>query len=236
MIQVRKGSDRGHFDFGWLDTFHTFSFGRYVDRRWMGWSAMRVLNDDLIAPGQGFGLHPHDNMEIISYIVSGQLAHRDSLGNVRTISPGEIQAMSAGSGLEHSEFNPSSTQRTRLIQTWIRPALTDTVPGYGQKQFPVHDETGKFHLLVSPDGAAGSLRIGQDARMWAGVFPLQIKVAIPAAAGRNIWLQVIGASVQLGEHLLEDGDGAAISGGELPVLTALPRGDIAAHILLFELP
>ncbi|MCX5689080.1 MAG: pirin family protein, partial [Planctomycetota bacterium] len=187
MIQVRKSSERGHFEFGWLDTFHTFSFGRYVDRRWMGFSAMRVLNDDLIAPGQGFGEHPHDNMEIISYIVSGQLAHRDSLGNVRTINPGEIQAMSAGSGVEHSEFNPSSTQRTRLIQTWIRPAATDTVPGYDQKQFPIHDEPGKFHLLVSPDGAEGSLRIGQDARMWAGIFTTQTQVAIPAAAGRNLW-------------------------------------------------
>jgi redox-sensitive bicupin YhaK (pirin superfamily) len=236
MVQVRKNGERGHFDFGWLDTFHTFSFGRYVDRRWMGFSTMRVLNDDLIAPGQGFGLHPHDNMEIISYVVSGQLAHRDSLGNVRTISPGEIQAMSAGSGLEHSEFNPSATQRTRLIQTWIRPAVTDTVPRYDQKQFPVHDEPGKLHLLASPDGEAGSLRIGQDARMWAGVFPKQVTIEVPAASGRSLWLQVVGGRVQLGEHLLEDGDGAAITGGECPVLTALPGADAAAHVLLFDLP
>lgn len=236
MIQVRKGGDRGHFDFGWLDTFHTFSFGRYIDRRWMGFSAMRVLNDDLIAPGQGFGQHPHDNMEIISYIVSGQLAHRDSLGNVRTISPGEIQAMSAGSGLEHSEFNPSSTQRTRLIQTWIRPTTHDTTPSYDQKQFPVHDQPGTLHLLASPDGEGGSLRIGQDARMWAGVFPTRATVTLPGAAARNRWLQVVGGRVQLGDQVLDDGDGAAIIGEDGLSMTALPFADAAAHVLFFDLP
>jgi len=236
MALVRKSSDRGHFDFGWLDTHHTFSFGRYVDRQWMGFSVLRVINDDLIAPGAGFGEHPHDNMEIISYIVAGKLAHRDTLGNVRTISPGEVQAMSAGTGLEHSEFNPSTTERTRLIQVWVKPARPSTAPGYDQRMFAIHSQPGRLHLLVSPDGSDQSLRIGQDACMWAGVFHTEHALDLPVAPGRRVWVQVVGGRLSLGEHVLEDGDGAALTGDERPLVKAMGTADAPCHVLIFDLP
>jgi quercetin 2,3-dioxygenase len=234
MITLRPGNERGHFDFGWLDTRHTFSFGRYVDRRWTSFSALRVINDDLIAPGMGFGLHPHDSMEIISYVVAGELAHRDTLGNTRTIGVGEVQAMSAGTGLEHSEFNPSATTRTRLVQVWIRPASFGTPPSYDQKKFMVLEQPDRVHVLVSPDGRDGSLRMLQDAVMRAALFVAPSTHSIPLAKGRSAWVQVVGGSLELDGHTLRDGDGAGIVDQERFELRA--SGSEPAHVLLFDLP
>src|SRR5437588_5913412 len=165
MIRIRKASERGHFDHGWLDTYHTFSFGDYYDPAHMGFRALRVINDDRVQPGQGFGMHGHRDMEIITYVLEGTLEHRDSLGNGEVLRPGELQHMTAGTGVRHSEFNPSETEAVHLYQIWLLPDRRSLPPGYEQTAFPAAERQGRLRVVASPDGRDGSLRIHQDATL-----------------------------------------------------------------------
>jgi redox-sensitive bicupin YhaK (pirin superfamily) len=234
MIQIRKSADRGHFDFGWLDTRHTFSFGDYFDQQHMGFRSLRVINEDAVAPGQGFGRHPHQDMEIITYVLSGALAHQDWVNgkptNAETLSPGEVQHMTAGTGVEHSEFNASKTQPVKFIQIWIRPSKRGLTPSYDQKMFPESERRGKLRLVASPDGADGSLKINQDARLYATLLEKGERVELPLAKDRHAWVQVARGSVSANGQRLEQGDGAAVSGEERVVL----EGE-GAEVLVFDL-
>ena len=195
MITIRKSQERGHFDHGWLDTYHTFSFAGYEDRRHMGFRSLRVINEDKVAPGQGFGRHPHRDMEIITYVLSGALEHRDSLGNGEVIRPGEVQYMAAGTGIEHSEFNPSPKEAVHLIQIWIRPDQRGAKPRYEQRPFPAIGRAGQFTLLASVDGRAGSIRINQDASLFAARLDASQQATHALTAGRGAWLQVLRGKV-----------------------------------------
>ena len=230
MLTVRKSADRGRFDFGWLKTAHTFSFGDYHDRAHMGFGPLRVINEDVVAPGQGFGEHPHKDMEIITYPLSGTVRHRDSLGHAEDIVPGQIQRMTAGSGIRHSEFNPSSTEPTHLLQIWIRPTQRDLTPGHETRGFPVHDEPGRLHLLASADGRDGSLAINQDARVYAGVFGAGGGTTLALGAGRGAWVQVARGSVRVNGVELGQGDGAALTGEPTLELEATDT----AEVIVFE--
>jgi redox-sensitive bicupin YhaK (pirin superfamily) len=230
MITVRKAADRGHFDFGWLDTSHTFSFGDYVDPAHMGFRSLRVINDDLIAPGQGFGTHGHRDMEILSWIAEGELQHKDSLGNGAVIRPGDLQRMSAGTGVQHSEFNPSPGERTRLLQIWILPRKNGLAPGYEQRQFPVAERTNRLQL-VAGDGRLGSVTVQQDVELWNAVLEPGCGVAHEFRPGRHGWLQVVGGELDLGGRTLARGDGVAFSDERSVEVRAMS----AAEILLFDL-
>jgi redox-sensitive bicupin YhaK (pirin superfamily) len=230
MITVRKAADRGHFDFGWLDTSHTFSFGDYVDPAHMGFRSLRVINDDLIAPGQGFGTHGHRDMEILSWIAEGELQHKDSLGNGSVIRPGDLQRMSAGTGVQHSEFNPSPGERTRLLQIWILPRKNGLAPGYEQRQFPVAERTNRLQL-VAGDGRLGSVTVQQDVELWNAVLEPGCGVAHEFRPGRHGWLQVVGGELDLGGRTLARGDGVAFSDERSVEVRAMS----AAEILLFDL-
>ena len=231
MITIRKSQERGHFDHGWLDTYHTFSFAGYEDRRHMGFRSLRVINEDKVAPGQGFGRHPHRDMEIITYVLSGALEHRDSLGNGEVIRPGEVQYMAAGTGIEHSEFNPSPKEAVHLIQIWIRPDQRGAKPRYEQRPFPAIGQSGQFTLLASVDGRAGSIRINQDASLFAARLDASQQATHALTAGRGAWLQVLRGKVELNGHALAAGDGAAVT--DEPALS-VTAGD-AAEVLLFDL-
>lgn len=211
MITIRKRTDRGHFNFGWLDTSHTFSFGHYHDPDFMGFRSLRVINEDRVAPGQGFGEHPHEDMEIISYVLDGALAHRDSLGTVKTLEPGEVQRMSAGSGIRHSEFNHSTTQPTHFLQIWLRPDRRGVKPGYDQRRFAPALRANRLCLVVSPDGADGSISIHQDAKLYTTNLDAGKSVTLALASGRHAWVQVARGEVTLNGQRLEAGDGAAVS-------------------------
>ena len=232
MIVVRKSEDRGRFDHGWLRTAHTFSFGRYIDRRFMGFRSLRVINEDHVAPGQGFDTHEHENMEIITWVVSGALKHKDSTGSEGILRPGEVQRMSAGSGIAHSEFNPSKTESVHLLQIWLLPDRAGHEPGYDQKPFPIEGRTGKLQLLVSPDGAEGSLTIHQDARLFATVLPRGRETQLSLSPGRHAWVQVIKGDLTLnGTHALAAGDGAAVSDESSLTL----RAGADAEAIVFDL-
>lgn len=231
MIAVRKSEDRGAFDFGWLDTKHTFSFGHYVDRKHMGFRTLRVINEDKVAPGQGFGRHPHADMEIISYVLQGQLAHGDSIGNARTIKPGEVQVMTAGSGVEHQEFNPSTTEQAHFLQIWLLPATRNARPSYDQKYFEPHTRADALKLIVSGDGRQGSLAINQDASLYASLLSGGKSVSHRFAPGRHGWVQVARGSVSVNGTALGPGDGAAISDETEVTLAA----STDSEFLLFDL-
>lgn len=231
MITVRRSNERGHADYGWLETYHTFSFARYYDPGHMGFRALRVLNDDIIEPGQGFGSHPHQNMEIITYVLEGALEHKDSTGGGGVICPGDVQRMSAGSGIVHSEFNHSSSERVHLLQIWIDPDTMGIEPGYEQKTFSVDDKKGRLALLVSPGGVDGSLAIRQDARVYATVFDDGSEVQHPIDAGRHAWIHVAVGSVKINGNLFEAGDGAAVSDETSITLTGVG----GAETLVFDL-
>ena len=231
MIKVRKAEQRGHFDFGWLNTYHTFSFGDYYDPSHMGFRSLRVINEDVVAPGRGFPRHGHRDMEIFTYILRGALQHRDSMGNGSIIRPGDVQRMSAGTGVTHSESNPSSDEPVHLLQIWILPRREGIEPGYEEKKFSNDEKQNRLRLIISPDGSDGAVRINQDARVYATVLDQDQTVAHQMEVGRHAWLQVADGSITLNEVKLEQGDGAAVS----------EESDlkIAAHdqseILLFDL-
>ncbi|GJQ29461.1 MAG: quercetin 2,3-dioxygenase [Phycisphaerae bacterium] len=232
MITVRKAEDRGTFDFGWLRTAHTFSFGEYHDPAHMGFSVLRVINDDVVAPGQGFGEHPHRDMEIITVVLDGALRHRDSSGGGGVIRPGDVQRMSAGRGVFHSEFNDSSTDHVHLYQVWIRPAVRGVEPRYEQKHFPIESRRDQLRLVVSPDGRDGSIPIHQDASLYRSVLGKGSRVRHELATGRKAWVQAAAGSVTVNGQPLREGDGAAIEGETVVEIVA--PGE--AEVLMFDLP
>jgi len=211
MLTLRAGQDRGHFEHGWLDTYHTFSFGDYMDPRHMGFRSLRVLNEDWVGPGQGFPRHGHRDMEILTWVLEGALEHRDSLGNGSIIRPGELQRMSAGTGILHSEANPSSTEPVHLLQIWILPDRRGHEPSYDQRAYNLDESKGRWRVVASNDGRDESLVIHQDARLsMARVEPGQI-LPVPLEAGRYAWLQVARGSIELGNLIAKAGDGVAVS-------------------------
>jgi len=232
MISVRPSNERGHFDHGWLDTFHSFSFGDYYDLQHVTFSALRVMNEDRVAPGQGFGMHGHRDMEIVTYVLSGELQHRDSLGNGAAIRPGELQRMTAGSGIRHSEFNPSATEPVHLYQVWLLPREPGPTPSYDQRVFDPAGRQGQMQLVVSPAGERDSLIIQQDARIYLANLTAGQSLAQPIAAGRHGWLQVLRGKLQLSGHALAAGDGAAVSDeAQLELQASEPT-----EVMWFDLP
>jgi redox-sensitive bicupin YhaK (pirin superfamily) len=231
MITPRLSSDRGHFDHGWLDTYHTFSFSRYYDPKFMGFRALRVINEDVVAAGRGFAPHPHDNMEIITYILSGTLAHKDSAGHSQEIKPGDVQHMSAGSGIVHSEFNPSRDTPVHLMQIWIEPGKENIKPHYDQTHFDADQRANRLRLVASPDGADGSIPLNADARLYATLLDQGKSVSTDLPESRHGWLQVLRGGVDVNGTTLAAGDGAAIS--DEPKLTVTAKEK--AEFLLFDL-
>ncbi|HLO62735.1 MAG TPA: pirin family protein [Azonexus sp.] len=232
MITVRPSEQRGYADHGWLRARHSFSFADYYDPAEMGWGALRVINEDRVAPGTGFGRHGHRDMEIVTYILSGALEHQDSLGNGGVIRRGEVQRMTAGKGILHSEFNPSASEEVYLLQIWIEPAVSGTPASYEQQALPVAAMRGRWRLVASPDGADGSTTIGQDARLSASVLGAGDTLGYPLAAGRLGYVHVVRGAVTLNGVALATGDGAKIADeSELRFVA-----DDEAEILLFDLP
>jgi redox-sensitive bicupin YhaK (pirin superfamily) len=231
MITIRPGNERGGGDYGWLNTRHTFSFDQYHDPRFMGFRSLRVINEDWVQPGHGFPMHPHRDMEIITYLLEGALEHNDSMGNGSIIRPGDGQRMSAGRGVRHSEANPSKTEAAHLLQIWILPSERGLEPGYEQKAFPAEEKRGKLRLIAGPDGKDGSVTIHQDARLYVSLLSPGQQVEHDLAPGRYAWLQVAKGAVELNGKPLGQGDGAAVS--EEQKLTI--KGTKDAEVLLFDL-
>ena len=228
---VRKAEERGLADFGWLKSRHSFSFGEYYDPNHMGFRSLRVINDDRVAAGKGFGTHPHDNMEIISYVVAGAIEHKDSMGTGSVVRPGEVQRMSAGTGVTHSEFNPSHTEGVHFLQVWILPEKQGLEPSYEQKRFEKAEKQGALRLIGSRDGRDGSTTIHQDVNMYAGLFHAGESFSLPLQADRHIWVQVVGGSVRVNGIELNTGDAVAIT--ETDELNV--EGVHSAEILVFDL-
>ncbi len=231
MITVRKAKDRGHANHGWLDTWHTFSFATYYDPKHVSFRSLRVINDDLIAPKMGFGTHPHQDMEILTWVLDGALAHKDSSGGGGIIRPGELQHMSAGSGIRHSEFNASETEPVRLLQIWIYPERNGLRPSYSQKAFADTLLRNQLHEVASPSPAEGAIRINQDARLLVSRLDPQATVTHTPGEKRYAWLQVAKGSVTLNGIELDAGDGAAIEAESALTIT----GRTSAEVLLFDL-
>ena len=230
MIKIRKANERGHAEHGWLDTYHTFSFANYHDPQWMGFRSLRVINDDLVMPGQGFGTHPHRDMEIITYILSGALEHKDSMGNGRVIRAGEVQYMSAGSGVQHSEFNPSQDEAVHLLQIWIQPDEKGAKPRYAEKSLK-DAAPGALNLMTSKTGRDGSIAIRQDADLWLGKLDGGQRVTHKLAPGRGAWVHVAEGEVSLNGRQLSGGDAVAVTGESVLELGATKP----AQVLLFDL-
>lgn len=230
MLTIRKGTDRGATRIDWLDSRHTFSFGDYSDPAHQ-FRALRVINDDRVAPGGGFGTHPHRDMEILTYVLSGRLEHRDSMGNGEVIHPGEWQAMHAGTGIRHSEFNPSDTEEVHLLQIWVFPDRRGYAPGYQQKKFPDSEKAGKWRLVASPDGADGSLVIHQDARLYLAKLDPGQTVTHQLEPGRGAYLHVATGSAVVNGRTLTAGDGVAVE--EEPPIEV--TGEQSGEVLLFDL-
>jgi redox-sensitive bicupin YhaK (pirin superfamily) len=231
MLTIRKAADRGHADHGWLRSHHTFSFADYRDPKHMGFGPLRVINDDTVAPGGGFPPHPHRDMEIISYVLEGALEHRDNMGNGSVIRPGEVQRMSAGTGVVHSEFNASRDRPVHFLQIWIIPERAGLPSGYEQKFFADEEKRGRLRLVASPDGAAGSVRIQQDARMYATLVGPERSVEHTIARGRKGWLQVARGSAIVNRTHLDVGDGLAIEGEEKLAVGSSEIGEL----ILFDM-
>ena len=231
MIKIRKAEKRGHFDFGWLNTYHTFSFGDYYDPSHMGFRSLRVINEDVVQKGRGFPRHGHRDMEILTYILQGALQHRDSMGNGSIIRPGDVQRMSAGTGVTHSESNALPDEPVHLLQIWILPSEEGIAPDYEEKRFPDEEKRNELRLIISPDAAAGSVKIHQDARVYATLLDPNHEVSHPLASGRHAWLQVAAGSVTLNGLNLKQGDGAAVS-EESTITIAAPE---PSEVLLFDL-
>lgn len=229
-MKIRKAAERGHASHGWLDTYHTFSFGDYNDARWMGFRSLRVINDDLVMPSMGFGMHSHRNMEIVTYILSGSLEHKDSMGNGRVIQTGDVQYMSAGTGVHHSEFNPSKDEAVHLLQIWILPDRDGLPPRYAEKSF-ANVATGSFHLVTSKTGRDGSISIHQDADLWLAKLGAGEHVTHELAPGRHAWIHVGDGEVTINGEQLSSGDAAAVDYiGTIKLVASKP-----SQVLLFDL-
>jgi len=235
MLTLRRAEDRGHSDLGWLSSHHTFSFGGYADPKHMGFRALRVINDDRVAPGKGFGAHGHRDMEILSYVVDGRLAHKDSMGEAHELGPNEVQAMSAGSGVIHSEYNASATEPTHFLQIWIMPAVTDVEPSYQQFAYDPGEKRGRLRLMAGPDvdGTAAAARIYQDARMYATVLAPGESVTSALAPGRHAWVQCVTGDADVNGLSIKAGDGVAVS--DEPAVVLRGAGAAGAELLLFDL-
>jgi hypothetical protein len=231
MLDIRRSQERGHANHGWLDTHYSFSFADYYDPRFMGFRSLRVINDDRVAPGRGFPTHAHRDMEIVTYVLEGALQHRDSLGNGSVIRPGDVQRMSAGTGVSHSEFNPSRSEPLHLLQIWILPDRNGLAPEYEQKTFSDAEKRGKLRLVASRDGRDGSVTIHQDAEIHASVLGVGDRVAYDLRPARHAWVQVASGKVHLNGKALEEGDGAAISSEPRIELVGVDE----AEVLLFDL-
>ena len=232
MLTVRKADERGHANHGWLDSYHTFSFADYYDPQEMGYGPLRVINDDSVQPGQGFGTHGHRDMEIITYVLAGALEHKDSMGNGSIIRPGSVQRMSAGTGVRHSEFNPSREEGVHFLQIWIEPSVTGVRPGYEEKQFGAAEKNGQLRLIASPDGREGSVTIHQDAYVYALMLDGQDALAHRLAPGRRAYVHVARGAVTVNGSALTGGDGAKIEAEPAIEL----KDARAAEVLLFDLP
>jgi len=229
-LTIRRAGERGHADHGWLHSFHTFSFADYHDPKHMGFRALRVINDDTVDPGMGFGTHGHQDMEIISYVLDGELGHEDSMGNGSVIRPGDVQRMSAGTGVRHSEMNPSRTNPVHFLQIWIVPDRRGHAPGYAQIAFPERERRGQLRLVASPDGANGSVSIHQDVRLYAGLFDRGESATHVVAPGRHAWIHVARGQAQVAGRELGAGDAVSTSeAGDLAI-----TGD-GAEVLVFDL-
>jgi len=232
MLEVRHAQDRGHASHGWLDSFHSFSFADYYDPEHMGFGPLRVINEDRVQPGMGFGTHGHRDMEIISYVLAGRLEHKDSMGTGSVIAPGDVQRMSAGRGVRHSEYNPSQTEVTHFLQIWIEPGITGIEPSYEQTHIAPAEKRGRLRLIASPDGSDGSVTIHQDARVYAALLDGDATVSHSLAPGRRVYVHVVRGPARVNGVTLEAGDAAKIT-GEPAVTVSHGSG---AEILLFDLP
>lgn len=232
MLTLRRSAERGYADHGWLKSFHTFSFADYFDPSQMGFSNLRVINEDRIAPGTGFGTHGHRDMEIISYVLDGALAHRDSIGNGAAILPGEVQRMSAGRGILHSEFNHAQDQQTHFLQIWIQPSALGITPGYEQKAFTTAERRGRFRLVASPDGRDGSVVLHADARLYVALIDGDERATLPLDPDRRAYVHVARGSVELDGHALQAGDAARVESESSLALS----GGRGAEVLVFDLP
>jgi len=232
MNEIRRSNERGFADHGWLKSFHTFSFADYFDPEHVEFGPLRVINEDRVASGAGFGTHGHRDMEIISYVLSGELAHKDSIGNGSILRPGDVQRMSAGTGVRHSEFNPSQSEPVHFLQIWIQPAERGIEPSYEEKRFAPEEKRGRLRLIVSPDRADGSLLIHQDAKVYAGLFTGTERATFEGAPGRRTYLHIARGSLTANGAVLESGDALQISDG-----TPLRLSDArSAEVLVFDLP
>jgi len=232
MQVLRRSNERGRADLGWLRSFHTFSFADYYDPRHVEFGPLRVINEDWVQPGKGFGTHGHADMEIITYVLSGAIAHKDSIGNGSTIHPGDVQRMSAGTGVRHSEFNPSSTDPVHLLQIWIHPDVRAIQPSYEEKRFDAAEKRGRLRLVASPDRADGSVLIHQNARLYAGLFTGDERATLHVQPGRYLYIQVAQGSLSADDTALEAGDGLALTDTQ----TLLLRRGHDAEVLVFDLP
>jgi redox-sensitive bicupin YhaK (pirin superfamily) len=232
MNKIRRSAERGQADHGWLKSFHTFAFADYQDPQHVEFGPLRVINEDRVQAGKGFGTHAHRDMEIISYVLSGELAHQDSMGNGSTIHPGDVQLMSAGTGVRHSEFNPSTTEQVHFLQIWIQPAAQGITPGYQEKRFPAEEKRGTLRLIASPDRALGSLLIHQDARVYAGLFDAAERATLALAPARRAFVHVARGAVTVNGEALETGDALKITDSR--TLTVEQGRD--AEVLVFDLP
>ena len=232
MIEIRRAAERGHAQHGWLDSWHSFSFADYHDPAHMGFSALRVINEDRIQPGTGFGTHGHRDMEIISYVLEGALGHKDSMGTGSTIVPGDVQRMSAGRGVQHSEQNQDKTGVTHFLQIWIEPSVRGIAPGYEQKHFDAASKRGRLRLVASPDGAEGSVTIHQDARLYAGLFDGAERATQALAPGRKAYLHLVRGKLTVNGTPLAAGDALKMTG----VAQAVLENGAGAEALLFDLP
>lgn len=231
MIQVRRAHERMHSEIGWLDSWHTFSFAEHYDPRFMGFRALRVINDDTVRAGYGFGAHPHRDMEIVSYVLEGALQHADSLGNGSVIRPGDVQRMSAGTGVRHSEMNGSKTEGVHFLQIWILPERPGLAPGYEQKHFPDEEKRGRLRLVASRDGAEGSVVVHQDVRLWSGLFDAGESAELPLQPGRYAWVHLARGQARVNGQELSAGDGLAMA-QEAAVRV---EGGTGAEVLVFDL-
>ncbi len=233
MMTLRASDERGHTKIDWLDSYHTFSFGDYMDSYHMGFSDLRVINDDIVKPGKGFSTHGHRDMEIVTIVLSGELEHRDSMGNGSAIRPGDVQRMSAGTGVTHSEFNPSSEDPVHLLQIWILPERNGLTPSYAQKNFSSEAMAGQWRLLVSPDGREESVTIHQDAQIYETLLNQEERINLSLASNRSYWLHVATGTIQVDHQLLEAGDGLAIRNeDQVASLTGVEDG---SQVILFNL-